>query len=113
MVILGLLCVLCILLFSFPLLKKDSPKTAVITHNGEIFKAVDLSSDEKQSISVAGCVLIVENQTVHFESADCPDKLCVKSSALSKVGDTAACLPNKVVVTIQGENKNNYDMVAY
>lgn len=109
----GLLIIVCVLLFIFPLLQKDSPKTAIIMHDGEIFKEVDLSSDEKQSISVAGCVLIVENRSVRFESADCPDKLCVKSSALSKAGDTSACLPNKVVVTIKGTNKNNYDMVAY
>lgn len=109
----GLACVLCVLLFIFPLLRKDTSKTAVITYGGEVFQTVDLSSDEKRQISVGGCVLIAENQTIHFASADCPDKLCVKSHALSKVGDTAACVPNKVVVTVTGKNKNNYDMVAY
>ena len=35
--------------------------------------------------------------------ADCPDKICVNTGKISKIGETIVCLPHRVVVEIQGE----------
>ncbi len=55
---------------------------------------------EKMGDEEAGNVLVIENGTVHMESASCPDKLCVKQGTKSKVGETIVCLPHKLVVTV-------------
>lgn len=111
--VIALLCVLCAALFLFPLLNSDEGATAVVWHNGEQVTEIDLSAvRESYELTVGGCVLSVSRGEIRFLSADCPDGLCVKSGALSKNGDTAACLPNKVVVKIENR-KTQLDAVAY
>ena len=44
--------------------------------------------------------------------ADCPDKLCVHQKAVSRDGESIICLPNKVVVSIEGGEDREMDAVA-
>ncbi|WP_343208398.1 NusG domain II-containing protein [Anaerolentibacter hominis] len=48
-------------------------------------------------------VLVIEAGEVYMESADCPDKLCVKQGKIKGDGQMLVCLPNKVIVQIEGE----------
>lgn len=43
--------------------------------------------------------------------ADCPDKLEVKAGRISKAGEMLVCLPNRMIVRIEGERE--VDGVAY
>ena len=47
----------------------------------------------------------IKNGEVSVISADCPDKICVNHRAVSKSGESIICLPNKVVVSIEGKSK--------
>ena len=60
-------------------------------------------------------VVFIENDGARFQSSDCTDKLCVKAGKLTRRGDTAACLPGRVLVTIQGSEKgdNEPDILTY
>jgi hypothetical protein len=52
-----------------------------------------------------------EDGSIAFIDSDCPDKICIKTGRLSKVGQTAACLPNKVFVKILPiGNRDNDDI---
>ena len=103
----------CISLFLFPMFFSGKTTVAAIWQNGEKVSEVDLSQvKEPYEVTVGGCVLSVENGKIRFLDADCPDKLCVRSGALSKKGDTAACVPNKVVVIIENKEKT-FDAVAW
>lgn len=44
--------------------------------------------------------------------ADCPDLLCVHQHKISRVGESIICLPNKVVVSIVGEDPQDVDAVV-
>ena len=33
----------------------------------------------------------------------CPDKICLRSDYISKIGETVVCLPHKVVIEIKGK----------
>lgn len=111
--IVAVLSLICVFLFAFPLLKGSENVVAAVWLDGEKVKEIDISSVSKSyEISVGSCVLSVEKGKIRFLSSDCPDKLCEKSGYLSKNGDTAACLPNKVVVKIETE-KEKLDAVAY
>ncbi len=48
-------------------------------------------------------VLVIKDGTAFIKSADCPDKICVHHSPISKVGETIICLPHKLVVEIVKE----------
>ena len=49
-----------------------------------------------------GITFRLENGAVSFSESDCFDKTCVKTGALSKSGQTAACIPNRVIIKIRG-----------
>lgn len=44
--------------------------------------------------------------------ADCPDQVCVATGWLSKNGQTAACLPAGVVLTIEAPDERALDAIA-
>lgn len=110
--IIAALCVTCLLLF-IPSFAAADEKTAVIYLDGELKEEFDLSAaQETYTVEVGGCTLKIENGAVTFTASDCPDRLCVKRGALSKNGDTMACVPNRVVVSIRGAH-SDFDAVAY
>jgi len=48
-------------------------------------------------------VIEIKDGKVTVNEADCPDKICVKHSAISKTGQTIVCLPHRLVVEITDE----------
>lgn len=111
--IIAVLSFLCVFLFALPLFTGNKNAVAAVWLDGEKIKEINLSDTSKNfEFSVGNCVFSVEAGKIRFVSSDCPDKLCVKSGYLSKNGDTAACLPNKVVVKIETK-KEKLDAVAY
>lgn len=100
-VLVAVLLLCCAALFLVPHFKKHDTLTAKVTVDGTVRETVVLSDlNGALTKEVAGCVLVFSREGVRFESADCPDRLCVKAGTLHKAGDTAACVPNRVVVTL-------------
>lgn len=54
---------------------------------------------------------------VLMKDSDCPDKICLKSGFINKVGQSIICLPHKLVIEIKGINKadktNKIDGISY
>ena len=44
--------------------------------------------------------VVIKSGTVSVESADCPDKICVRHKPVDSVGETIICLPHKLVVEV-------------
>ena len=54
---------------------------------------------------------LFEDGSIAFIESDCPDKICIKTGKLHRVGQTAACIPNKVFVKILPiGNRDNDDI---
>ncbi len=76
-----------------------------------------LSLHEDRIVKAAGPigenVIEIKNAKVHIKDAPCPQKLCVHQGWIER--GTIICLPNKVVVTVGGNEPNNkgseYDAV--
>lgn len=45
--------------------------------------------------------VVIKDGKAYMESANCPDKICVAHSAISKAGQTIVCLPHKLVVAVE------------
>lgn len=104
---------LCVLLFIPSFLPTDA-KTAEVYVDGERVKTVCLTSlKTEERFEAAGCEILFEKDGASFIKSDCPDQLCVKCKKLRMNGDSMACVPNRVVVTVRAEKENNYDIVAY
>ena len=46
-------------------------------------------------------VIATGGGTIRIESADCPDQICVKTSAASQKGDIIACLPHELLIEVK------------
>lgn len=96
---------------------KNSKIVATIKQDGKIIKTIDLSKVSKaEEIRVPSesdhyNIIKVEKGRIRFIDADCPDKICIKAGWLKKPGDSAACLPHKIIITIQGQNSEVDDVV--
>jgi len=91
--------------------------TAVITHNGNLVKRINLNAlprPEYVNLEEEGIhqVIKAEKGQIRFLQSDCPHKYCVKTGWLRKPGDRAVCIPSRVVITIVGDNKKA-DTLAY
>ncbi len=99
-------------------IQKDGA-VAVIRVDGKIMKELSLSKNT--TVTVAGYeggenIVVVEQGAVYMQEADCPDKICVHTGKISKVGETIVCLPHRVVVEIRkgmcGAVENQVDSVV-
>ncbi|MCW1712127.1 NusG domain II-containing protein [Caenicola nitritireducens] len=50
-------------------------------------------------------VLKTEDGKIAVIASDCPDKDCVKRGWLQRPGDSAVCLPNRLVIRISGKTE--------
>lgn len=87
----------------------DGSKTAVIIHDGKIVRTIDLASAKTaQEIEVKGefiSIIQIADGRIRFETTDCPNKDCVKTGWISEKGQLAVCLPNKVIIKIEGSGE--------
>lgn len=113
------LSIISIIFFKF--FVKSENAIAVIKQDGKIVKKIDLSKvKEKEKFKIeynsnghkGYNVIEVDKGSIRFIDANCPDKICVKSGTLKKPGETAACLPHKLIITIE-KNNNEVDAVSY
>ena len=47
-------------------------------------------------------VIVIAAGQGFVKTADCPDQVCVKTGRLSRAGQTAACLPAGVLLSVEG-----------
>lgn len=91
--------------------------TAVIYVDGEIYQKIELEKIDKAYELELPCepraTLLIEKGTISFCEADCSDKVCVNTGKLTKRGDTAACLPAGVVVTVENGKESEIDVIVY
>ena len=111
-----LLIALCAILFMQPLLHdRNGPLTAELIVDGKTAEEIDLSAlKEPLTRETRGCRIVFSSDGVRFLSADCPDKLCEKTGEIRLPGESIACVPNRVAVTLKRQGAfADYDMVAY
>lgn len=92
--------------FSYFYFYSNSSGTVKVKTDNGVYK---YSIAEKQEIKLSGplgdTVLLIENNEVKITTSACPNKTCVHQGAVSKGSDVLACLPNKVIITIEGESE--------
>ena len=86
---------------------------AEIRYDGQVVARVSLSQNQVFSIAQDPTVRFeVKDGRIRFVEATCPDKICEEAGFLSRVGDTAACLPRKTVVTVTEGEEREADLIA-
>ena len=94
-------------LFGFNYISHKKPAvTAQITVDGKVVETLDLSRDTELTVTGANKWtnhLIVRDGEIWCSEASCPDKVCVHQGKKHLSSDTIVCLPNKMIVTITGD----------
>ncbi len=103
-------CVLCIAALIFCGIYFLSPQGDTVRIEVDSKNAATFSLDENITYSVkkdgkVTNVVEIKDKKVSVISADCPDKICVKHREICKSGESIICLPNRVVVSIEGKNE--------
>jgi hypothetical protein len=57
-------------------------------------------------------VVVVQDGAARIASSPCPHKVCVGMGAVSGTGQAVVCVPNRVVVTVEGAGAGPADAVT-
>ena len=86
---------------------------AVITVDGAELIRLRLSEDIQLTVGENGWnKVVVRDGAVRVEDASCPDHLCVNQGWIRYSGETIICLPNKLVISIEGADTGDVDIVS-
>jgi hypothetical protein len=73
--------------------------------------------DRDREITVAGPLgptrIVIAHGEVRIADSPCPGKNCVHAGAVSRPGGCIACLPNRVLVTVEGRSEAGYDAESH
>ena len=84
----------------------------VVTIDGEVYGTYPLSEDRTERIELPDGsynILIISDGYADVTEASCPDQICVKHNHIRYSKESIVCLPNKVVVTVEGGEENEID----
>lgn len=103
-------------MISIPKFLGSDTLTAEIYVDGRLEETIELSEVEREYSVTPDTEprveITVNKGEIYFSHAECKDKLCVKSGRLTSGGETAACLPARVVISVKS-NKNKTDIMTY
>lgn len=96
-------------------LRPNDVLTCEIVQDGEIVQTVKLTDIADEKIVIKGAVtnhIEITADGVRFAESNCPDQVCVRSGLLSRAGQSAVCLPNRVIVRVTGAAEPEVDAVV-
>ena len=91
----------------------------VIQVEGSIHRTVALNSlkeAEQVHIDLGGGGYVdvhMDSEGAFVEQVTCPDKLCKKTGRINRAGQSIVCLPNRIVIYIEGKSPDEVDGVSY
>lgn len=97
-------------------LRPSDHLTCEILQNGAVVRTIPLTDAVEETITIEGetvtNVIEITSGGVRFAESDCPDQVCVRSGLLTRAGQSAVCLPNRVIVRLTGAEAPAVDAVV-
>ncbi len=75
---------------------------AVVTVEGREVGRYPLSKNGTFPLNGGTNILVVENGEAWVSEANCPDKVCMGMGKISRNGEFIACLPNRLLIVVEG-----------
>ena len=83
---------------------------SIFLENRELYRLLIF---EDRTITVQGnigeTVVKIEHGKVWIESAPCPHQLCKNMGKISRSGEIIVCIPNKLLIRIEGSSEHSID----
>ena len=106
-------------LFAFFLISRlgrENGSYAVVTVDGAFYGRYPLSKDTDIPITKDDNVTnhaVIENGTVYMKEASCRNHICISQGRKKALGESIVCLPNRVVIRIEGDGEGSgYDVIT-
>jgi len=101
-------CLVALIFLSSIALHNLSPKgrwVRIRIHN-QTYYQFPLSEDRRVVIKEGGVfmVVVIRGERAWVEKSNCPRQICVHSGKIGQVGQSIVCVPNRVVVSIEGSS---------
>lgn len=92
---------------------KTAGQELLVTVDGEPFGYYPLTEDREIEVKQKEHInkITIRDGQVSMSFSDCHGQDCVNQHSISKAGETIVCLPNKVILEINGDN-TEYDAIA-
>lgn len=101
--------------FLFLFTNKSNTKVCLIKHNNDIVKTIHLDENTNDTVVIDDeykTVISIENGNVFVEKSTCPNQVCVHTGKISNTYQSIACIPNKVLIEIIGNDDQEVDYIA-
>ena len=111
MIIIILVFAALLMIFLISRIGNKDGKFAVITVDGVLYGKYPLSKDADIPIERDGVVInrvAIENSGVYMKDASCRNHICVSMGKKKADGESIVCLPNRVVIRIEGGSEEEY-----
>ena len=85
----------------------------VVKVNGEIYGKYSLSKDRTITVNRNGHMnkITIKGGKVQGSKSSCKNQICVKQGSISTTHQSIVCIPNRVVVSIEGKG-GEYDVIS-
>ena len=95
---------------------KSGGDTVIIEQNGKMYGKYSLYQDAEVDVVSVDSIhsdvhVSIKDGHAKVTKSGCQNQVCVRHSAISSVGESIICLPNRVVVRIEGKG-GGYDAVT-
>jgi len=102
-------------LFFLNSLLQQPGATVKVISGRDVSGVYNLSENRDVIINTDGGYNIIEisNGAAKMKEANCPGGDCLTQSPIDKTGQQVACLPNKVLIMVEGADDSAPDSIAY
>ena len=85
----------------------------VVKVNGEIYGKYSLTKDRIITVNRDGHTnkITIKGGKVQVSKSNCKNQVCVKQGSISSTHQSIVCIPNSVVVSIEGKD-GEYDVIS-
>ena len=89
--------------------RKTGTDAVVTVRTSDGDEVYPLNKDGVFSLNGGTNTLVIENGEAWVSEANCPDRVCMGMGKISKNGEFIACLPNQVIIVVEGGEESPVD----
>ena len=113
-ILIGLLIILTLgSIFVSDVIFEAGESVSVYVDGKEVYR---LSLSDNRTVEVQGplgpTVIKAEKGHAFIQKAPCPYRTCIKMGKISRSGDIIVCIPNRIVVKIEGKDRRPLDSIT-
>ena len=119
LIIVGIIIVLAVVFFLINLIRdrqSSGEGNVLVVRDGRVVESYPLSEDITVTLwdeeRTHYNLLMIKDGSAEISDANCPDKICVRSRAIARDGESIICLPHRLVLSVHSERQRDMDAVT-